>query len=177
MSGEQELRAAVRLVQTGVLTPEAARAMDYFSQRGVQCEARRTTDGAMGIAYRSRRYTPEAFNALIAGRYSTLQQASASGSDDATDDNGAADDNGDDGDEAAQSEREHADASARDQAMREAREHGLLTYADIETACEQRQRAEEGAGAAVWAIAALAIVGAAFAAFALWAMAQGFLSR
>jgi len=66
MSDEQSLRAAVALAQASVLTSTAARAMDFYTRHGVTCEARQTGTGELRIIYRERWYTPAAFNALIA---------------------------------------------------------------------------------------------------------------
>src|SRR5690348_11238820 len=65
----QAIRTALMLIDKGILTPRAGRALTYFTEHGVFCEPLRSPNGDLSIIFLAHVYTPAAFNALWEGRY------------------------------------------------------------------------------------------------------------
>lgn len=68
-SDERTMQMALALVERDVLTQPAARAISFFSSRGLFCKPIQTDDGEVSIIFRERCYSPAAWNALVADRY------------------------------------------------------------------------------------------------------------
>lgn len=69
MSDEQSLRVALALVERGILTQPAARAIAFFSSNGLFCRPMQAPNGEVSIIFGTHCYTPAGWNALIVGDY------------------------------------------------------------------------------------------------------------
>lgn len=177
MMSSEEPSGAVALVAGGVLTERAGRAMAYFRRHGVFCEAIQS-GGEMGIVLLEHWYTPAAFNALMEGRYAPTD-------DDVAVAISALAAHADAPEPPEPSEPDDADASADEPTGEPAPDavlqglratYGRTTADDAELDAIHQQRSQgrtDGEGAIGWGMLALMVAGAAFAAWALWLLAQG----
>lgn len=167
-SDERTLQMAVALVERGVLTQPAARAIAFFSRHGLFCQPIQTADGAVNvICHIGRRvhcYSQAAWNALIAGHYpptpdDLLTSISALA--------------------ATPAEEPASPVSAPQPDAPEPPPTPGSPEADAEL--EQLHQAASqrpgGAGALAWGLGLLLAVGAAIAAFGFWQVAQLFWAR